>query len=134
MKARNPVDVVVIGAGAAGTAAAVAAARNGVKVLLVDLHDPRGKSVDFTQISGGGYYDIPYRCLVPKGVDHLLVAGRCLSSTHLALGSVRCITGCFVTGEAAGTAAALSIKDRTSVREIRPSTLQERLREMGAMI
>ena len=100
----------------------------------IDLHDPRGKGVDFTQISGGGYYDIPYRCLVPRGVDRLLVAGRCLSSTHLALGSVRCITSCFATGEAAGTAAALSIKDRISVREIRPSALQERLREMGAII
>jgi len=99
----------------------------------IDLHDPRGKGVNFTQISGGGYYDIPYRCLIPKGTDNLLVAGRCLSSTHLALGSVRSITSCFVTGEAAGTAAALSIKDRISVREVNPSKLQKRLGEMGAM-
>jgi hypothetical protein len=100
----------------------------------IDLHDPRGKGVNFTQISGGGYYDIPYRCLIPKGTDNLLVAGRCLSSTHLALGSVRSITSCFVTGEAAGTAAALSIKDRISVREVNPSELQKRLGEMGAMV
>jgi hypothetical protein len=100
----------------------------------IDLHDPRGKGVDFTQIGGGGFYDIPYRCLVPKGRENLLVAGRCLSSTHLALGSVRSITSCFVTGEAAGTAAALSIQDRVSVRDVSLSKLQKRLREMGAIV
>jgi hypothetical protein len=100
----------------------------------IDLHDPRGKDVEFTQISKGGYYDIPYRCLIPKGIDNLLVAGRCISSTHLALGSIRCITSCFVTGEAAGTAAALSIKDRIFVREIKPHKLQKKLRDGGAII
>jgi hypothetical protein len=100
----------------------------------IDLHDPRGKDVEFTQISKGGYYDIPYRCLIPKGIDNLLVAGRCISSTHLALGSIRCITSCFVTGEAAGTAAALSIKDRIFVREIKSHKLQKKLRDGGAII
>ena len=100
----------------------------------IDLHDPRGKDVEFTQISKGGYYDIPYRCLIPKGIDNLLVAGRCISSTHLALGSIRCITSCFVTGEAAGTAAALSIKDRIFIREIKPHKLQKKLRDGGAII
>jgi len=100
----------------------------------IDLHDPSGKDVEFTQISKGGFYDIPYWCLIPKGVDNLIVAGRCISCTHLALGSVRCITGCFVTGEAAGTAAALSIKDRISIRKIKPHKLQKALRNMGAII
>lgn len=100
----------------------------------IDLHDPRGKDVEFTQISKGGFYDIPYRCLIPKGVDNLLVAGRCISSTHLALGSVRSITSCFVTGEAAGTAAALSIKDQISTREMKPLKLQKELREGRAII
>lgn len=100
----------------------------------IDLHDPRGRSVDFTQISEGGYYDIPYRCLIPQEVENLLVAGRCISTTHLALGSVRCITGCFVCGEAAGTAAALSIRDRIFVRDMKPNKLQKRLRDGGAII
>jgi hypothetical protein len=101
---------------------------------LIDLHDPRGKGVDFTQISKGGYYDIPYRCLIPKGVDNLVVAGRCISCTHLALGSVRCITSCFVTGEAAGTAAAISIKGQISVKEVKTNKIQEKLRDAGAII
>lgn len=100
----------------------------------IDLHDPRGGGVDFTQIGGEGFYDIPYRCLVPKGRENLLVAGRCLSSTHLALGSVRSITSCFVTGEAAGTAAALSIQERIPLRKMNLTKLQRRLREMGAII
>lgn len=100
----------------------------------IDIHDPCGKTVEFSQISGGGYYDIPYRCLIPQKVENLLVAGRCISSTHLALGSVRCITGCFITGEAAGTAAAMAIQDGISIREIKLNKLQQKLKDSGVIL
>jgi len=77
-------------------------------------------------------YDIPYGCLVPLGVDQLLVAGRCLSATHEALGSVRVMATCMALGQAAGTAAALAVKSGVSPRELDVNRLVATLREQGA--
>lgn len=74
----------------------------------IDVHDPKGTGVHF--ITTANVYTIPYRCLLPKTIDNLLVAGRCISATHEALGAVRVMPICFATGQAAGTAAACSIK------------------------
>ena len=63
-------------------------------------------------------YDIPYRCLLPKGIENLLVAGRCISTTHKAQNSIRCIGPCMATGEAAGTAAAIAIESKLFPRSI----------------
>lgn len=56
------------------------------------------------------YYEIPYECLVPQQLQGLLVAGRCLSAEHEALASARVTAQCFSMGQAAGLAAALSVK------------------------
>lgn len=80
--------------------------------FFVDIHGPTGtRQADYgaKQLPQGDHYDIPYGCLVPKKVDHLLVAGRCLSADHMALGSMRVMHQCMATGEAAGVAAAMSI-------------------------
>jgi hypothetical protein len=79
-------------------------------------------------------FDIPYRCLVPKKVEGLLVAGRCISATHEALGAVRNIPPCLITGQAAGTAAALAAKKNVSPRELSTSVLRETLRSQGVKI
>lgn len=74
---------------------------------------------------------VPYRSLVPERVDNLLVAGRCISAQQDAMVQLRLIPPCFITGQAAGTAAALSIKRGKTVRDMDVSELQEKLRAQG---
>jgi len=80
------------------------------------LYDPAGLD-----------YDIPYRCLVPKKIDGLLVAGRCCSSDYRACNSLRLIVPCFATGQAAGTAAALAVRNKAQPRSLVISELQDAL-------
>lgn len=79
-------------------------------------------------------YDIPYRCLVPKKAEGLLVAGRCISSDQRAYESWRAMAHVFCIGEAAGTAAALSAKADVLPRNVDISALQEQLKKQGAEI
>ena len=100
----------------------------------IDIHDPKGGRTQFTFISGGGSYGIPYRCLVPKNIDGLLVAGRCLSATHESLGTARIMGAVMSQGEAAGTAAALAVKTSKLPRNIDIKKLRSLLRDNGAII
>jgi hypothetical protein len=75
----------------------------------------------------GDYFDIRYGCLVAAGVDNLLVAGRCLSAERTAQASLRIQQTCQSTGQAAGTAAALSLRAGTTPRELNPQTLVAQL-------
>jgi ribulose 1,5-bisphosphate synthetase/thiazole synthase len=70
---------------------------------------------------------IPYRCLIPKGIDNILFAGRCISVSHEVLDLVREIPCCMATGQAAGTAAGLAIKDGVNPRDLDVKELQENL-------
>ena len=63
-------------------------------------------------------YDVPYRTLVPECVDGLLVAGRCISCDYVACNTMRLIVPCFVTGQAAGCAAAVASRESCTPREI----------------
>jgi 2-polyprenyl-6-methoxyphenol hydroxylase-like FAD-dependent oxidoreductase len=72
------------------------------------------------QLAKGEYYSIRYGCLVAKGVDNLMVAGRCLSAEHLAQSSLRIQQTCMATGQAAGTAAAMSVREGVTPRELDP--------------
>lgn len=76
-------------------------------------------------------YDIPYRCLVPATVDGLLVSGRCVSSTQGAMNTLRLVVPCMLTGEAAGTAAALAVKAGVPPRQVDIAALQARMRAQG---
>jgi hypothetical protein len=69
-------------------------------------------------MSAGEYYDIPFGCLVPIGVENLLVAGRCISAEYHAQASARIQQTCMSTGQAAGTAAALCVESRENVSEL----------------
>jgi hypothetical protein len=82
----------------------------------------------------GETYSIPYRCLVPKGVDNLLVAGRSISATRIASGAIRPTAQCMAMGEAAGTAASILIKNNIAARDIDISYLRECLKANGAII
>lgn len=75
----------------------------------------------------GDYYDIPYGCLVPAGVDGLLTAGRCISAEHESQASLRIQQTCMSLGQAAGTAAALSLQAGVSPRDLDPATVIRQL-------
>ena len=60
----------------------------------IDIHNPEGTGTTLYYFNGGEYYKIPYRSLLPKEYDNLLVAGRCLSATHEAHSAVRIMPIC----------------------------------------
>jgi FAD dependent oxidoreductase len=81
-----------------------------------------------------GFNELPYRMLVPEGVDNLLIAGRCASMTHDGQSAARVSGACFVMGEAAGSAAALALSGNTPPRDVAVEKLQQALRQQGAFI
>ncbi|MGA7808233.1 FAD-dependent oxidoreductase, partial [Bradyrhizobium sp.] len=81
-----------------------------------------------------GFNELPYRMLVPDGVDNLLVAGRCGSMTHDGQSAARVSGACFAMGEAAGSAAALALSGNTLPRDIAVDRLQQALQQQGAFI
>lgn len=93
----------------------------------IDIHDPEGHGVTAGFIEEGGAYDIPYRSIVPKGLDNCLLAGRCISTTHEAQATTRLTPSCMAIGQAAGTAAALAAKQRSTVRGVDITELQQAL-------
>jgi hypothetical protein len=81
-----------------------------------------------------GYYDIPYRCLIPRGLNNVLVAGRCLSATHDAHASARSAGPAMAMGQAAGIAAAMAVAQNKTIRDIDVAELQSALREIGGLV
>ncbi len=79
-------------------------------------------------------YGIPYRCLLPQDLENILVAGRCISTDHMAQGSVRISPIVMALGQAAGTAAALSVKNHCYPRKLNVEQLQKTLVSQGAIL
>ena len=100
----------------------------------VDIHSPDGAGTSHYYFKEGEYYTIPYRCLLPKGADNLLVAGRCISSTHEAQASYRIMPIVTTLGEAAGVAASVACKAGVSVKAVDVGRVQQVLRENGAFL
>ena len=100
------------------------------EVYLYGFHDcaPR------ITIREGGYYGVPYRALIPKRVEGLLVAGRCITGTWEAHMSTRNTVSCMAQGQAAGTAAALCVKENILPRYLNTEELREVLREQGVYL
>ncbi len=80
------------------------------------------------------YFEIPYRCLIARGIDNLLVAGRCISATHEASGCTRPTVQCMITGQAAGAAAAMSASRGVTPRELDPGALCAQLARDGVVL
>lgn len=93
-----------------------------------------GKDVSWEFLKSGHYYQIPYRSLLPRKADNLLVAGRCLSATHEGQASARNSAQCMAMGEAAGVAAALSLSKGVSPRQVHHTDLQAGLLEQGVIL
>jgi len=80
------------------------------------------------------WYDIPYRCLVPKGIEGLLVSGRCISATPEGMASTRVMGTCMGIGQAAGTAAALALRHGVIPRDVDVQEVRSVLRSDGALV
>lgn len=104
--------------------------------FFIDIHgiDAGGMDGETWQPPPGFRYRIPYRCLVPRGVDNLLVAGRCAGFTHVALGSARVMSQCTAMGEAAGLASAMSIEAGVAPRALPVASLREALRVRDGVV
>ena len=100
----------------------------------IDIHNPSGTGTELYYFKDDEYYRIPYRSLLPKEYDNMLVAGRCLSATHEAHSAVRILPICACLGEAAGTAAALAKKTTGNVQTVDVEQLRQNLKEKGAAL
>lgn len=98
----------------------------------VDIHNPKGKGTILQRVPAGDFYEIPLRSLIPQKIDHLVVAGRCISGTHEALSSYRVMPVSMATGQAAGVCAAMAAKMQQSPRSIPFKTVQTELIRQGA--
>ena len=99
-----------------------------------DLHSVTGLWGDGVASPFRAPYDIPYRILLPKDVEGLLVAGRCVSTTFAALGAVRDQATCMSMGEAAGAAAAIAAQDGVTPRAVDVTKVQQALLAQGALL
>ena len=95
----------------------------------IDLHGGKGAAGTlYRTIENGRWYGIPYRCLLPRTVDGLLVAGRCVSASSVAAAAIRVMPPTMAMGEAAGAAAALAVKAGVVPRRIDVQALVTKLR------
>lgn len=95
----------------------------------IDIHDPTGSGGQMIRIKDGEHYDIPFRSLIPKNIDNLLVAGRCISATHEAQASIRITATCSAMGEATGVASTLCLENNISPKNLDIKKLQSYIKE-----
>jgi hypothetical protein len=100
----------------------------------VDIHNPSGRGTVLKRLPPGEWYEVPFRCLVPKGVENLLVAGRCISGTFEAHSSYRVTPTAMATGQAAGIAAALAARGNSPARAVDREALRAEIRRQGGVV
>jgi hypothetical protein len=98
----------------------------------IDVHNPAGKGTILRKLPTGEAYDIPLRCLIPKVVDNVLVAGRCISGDHVAHSSYRVMPAAMATGQAAGVSAAIAGQKGITPRQVDVEDVQRELIIQGA--
>lgn len=100
----------------------------------IDVHSPDGASMQHRFLQPGSWYSIPYRCLVTREVENLLVAGRCISATHEACAAIRVTPIVMAVAQAAGTAAAQSARTGQAANALDTDALRAALRRDGAFL
>ena len=100
----------------------------------IDIHNPEGSGTSHHYFGQGEFYEIPYRSLIPKDSENLLVAGRCVSCDHEAHASIRIMPIVCTLGQAAGSAIAAAKQDNCGVKEVDIEKLQKILVDNGAAI
>jgi len=111
----------------------------GLKSVMMDDLKAGTQFADVVGVGGAaggnhGEWQIPYGALVPKKVDNLLAAGRCISAEMRMADLVRLIPNCFVTGHAAGAAAAVAVQDGCRPRDVEVAKVQKILRQQEAYL
>lgn len=94
----------------------------------IDIHNPQGTGTSHHYFKDGEYYTIPYRALIPRGIDNMLASGRCISSDHGAQASYRIMPTVCSIGEVAGLAIAQAYKSKQKPKEIDVKALQEKIK------
>ena len=100
----------------------------------IDIHNPKGPGTILRRLPPGASYDIPLRSLIPRSLDQVLVAGRCISGTHEAHSSYRTMPISMATGQAAGICAALAARSGRRPRELPAREVQAELLRQGAIL
>ena len=85
----------------------------------------------FEPVVDGRSFQIPYRTMVPVNISNLLAAGRCISADHVAESGTRAISLCCMTGEAAGAAAAMAVRDHIAPKDVDVKALQAQLKRQN---
>jgi len=98
----------------------------------IDIHSPTDDGGE--NVMPANIYSIPYRSLIPKEIENLVVAGRCISATHEAAGAIRVMPACFATGQAAGTAAGLAAKKGIPISDISYNELRRIITAEGGIL
>lgn len=99
--------------------------------FIVDIHNPAGAGQAEAKIQYVKPYDLPYQCFLPRNIENLLTAGRCISGTHRAHASYRVMSICMAMGEAVGIAAAMCSEKKCRPRELDVRSLQKAMTEKG---
>lgn len=115
-------------------------ARNSVKYIdpifccanSMDIH--KKGFVDYVARNTNEPFYVPYRSLLPLGVDNLLVAGRCAAAERPVMAAIRVMPPCFAMGQAAGTAAAMAVGEGVGPKDIDSAKLVETLKEDGVYL
>jgi glycine/D-amino acid oxidase-like deaminating enzyme len=97
----------------------------------VDIHNPDGSGTEMTHLPKGAWYEIPYGCIVPRDIENLLMGCRAISVDHALHSSMRVMPPVVSIGQAAGTAAAMSLEKTCSPAEVDGCELVERLIQRG---
>ena len=101
----------------------------------VEFHDPATGRIQWKFLEADDdYYTIPMRCLIPLKINNLVMAGRCISTTHIEQASTRVIGPSFAMGEAAGALAARSLDSNTMPRMVPAEMVQKELKRHGAIL
>ncbi len=100
----------------------------------IDIHAPDGEAMQHFFLKPGSWYSIPYRSLVTEEFENLIVAGRCISVSHEACAAVRVTPIVMAMGQAAGCAAAQSVRTGESANAVGTDELRRTLRKQGAFL
>jgi hypothetical protein len=95
--------------------------------ISFDVHDVTGYILETIR----GVVDVPYRCLLPSGLENILVVGRCMSTDHIANSTTRLQEIAHRTGQAGGTAAAMAVQSGITPRQLPVASLQHELEVAG---